>query len=854
MLNAMKSRIAGKNIKYFFIALIIFLTNNFVFAQNQVEVSGEQSIGVRNVNLDINSSKFNEYRDIRAGFFIPYMKLDFLNKDNWFISLNSTNLLLDDQSITAQIGDYGNRWKLNIVNNKTPKRISNFAQTVFSQSGKGFFTVPERAAIMNDGDPSTGTPSLVPTNPQMAVNDSIIADYVQRYLHPLSLNVQRELVAASLSLPRLGFINLNLTYSDERRNGNRINYGPIGDRPPRTLNIQFPEPVEYITREVSAKAEYTSSMFQVQLNYLFSIFENRIDNLTWENIYFSPVSGADFISTVPGTPRNVSTFGRRSLAPDNIYNNISLTLGINLPLESRLTSTFAMGFMNQDEQLLPYSFSSLGGDTSATGDGLSWNNPAKLPQQTANASIKTMRLDVDYSINLFDRFNLRPFLRYYDLNNETPTLQWKYVTQDAANTNGTVSYVNYRRNLAYSFTKLNFGVNAGYYLTFWRTSFNLGFTRENIDREFREANTTENIFEGRIRFRPVNMLSLSVGYLYGDRSIGTYNYKVTSSSYWYSFNQGANQVDNPQFLFANHPDLRKFDVSDRKRNELNINAGLTLLENLNFGISYRNRNYDFDSDINPVAPLAGTGVPLPNPADEFAQTPGLQLGLLKENGQNISFNVDYIAFERLTFNIFADRVEINSDVRGFVFNENQRREPSNAGIQSPTALGPWTDPNRIYNSETKQQTNTIGLGFSYEIIPAKLKILADYSLSLTKIDLKYSGYGSDPAYLGRDWETFDFGFNDPAKVNYDFYILNISLEYQVFEKLKFGLSYLFSKYYIQDWVEGAEGPWVEQVGSEYFLRDTSRDNRWGNRLVNMGIYLAPAYKAHAGFLTMSYVL
>ena len=43
-------------------------------------------------------------------------------------------------------------------------------------------------------------------------------------------------------------------------------------------------------------------------------------------------------------------------------------------------------------------------------------------------------------------------------------------------------------------------------------------------------------------------------------------------------------------------------------------------------------------------------------------------------------------------------------------------------------------------------------------------------------------------------------------------------------------------------------PWVESVGADTFLRDTSRSHQWGNRLFNMGTYLAPSYAAHIGWV------
>lgn len=834
-------------------AFIFSLFSIEILAQDQTEISGEQTIGVRQVDLDINSSKFNEYRDIRDGFYFQELSLEVLNiPNNWFLDLSSKNLLLDDQSIRAKLGNLGN-WNVIIYNNKTPHRFSNKAVTPYFNRGNGFFTVPDQVSIINDGDDATGTPSLVPTTAQMAINDSLIAAYLEGRLRPVNLGIQRELTAATLNLPSVGSFKFSLTYSDERRSGSRSTYGPIGDRPPRTLNIQLPEPVQYTTREVHANAEFVTSGFQLQVSYLFSMFDNRIESMRWENIYFTPNTGVDYITTVPGTARNVSNFGERSLAPDNFFHNITLSAGLNLPLNSRLTTTAAIGLMQQDEQLMPYSFSTLGGDMNPTfGDGLNWNNPNKLPLSTADAEIRTIRFDLDYSINPVSRLSLRPFVRYYKLENNTPTMQWKYVSQDVAGTDGNVNYRNYRRNLAYAFDKLNFGLDARHYFSFWRTTLSLGFTRENINREFREAGTEENILQASLRTRPVERLTLSAGYTFGDRDGGTYDYKVISQTYWYSFEQGAADVDNPQFLFADHPDLRRYDVSDRKRNELNFSATYAALEELDLTASFRHRNDDFDSEVMPVAPLLGTTVPLPNPEDANGLTPGQQLGLLKDKRQNITLSAHFIPSERWNIYIFADREDAISDSRGMVFNENQRREPSNAGIQSPTQLGPWTDPDRIFNTKSEQVTNTVGLGIGYEIIPGRLKFSTDFSISLTEVDLDYSGYGSDPEFLGRDWETFQFGFDDPGTIRHDQYILNASLEYQLLEKLILGFHYLFSRYYIQDWLQEPEGAWVENVGSEFFWRDTSRDNRWGNRLVNMGSYLAPAYQAHVGFVSVKY--
>src|SRR3990172_10137472 len=222
MLNTMKSRYAGKKILLFTITILFNSFGIEVLAQNQTEISGEQTIGVRQIDLDINSSKFNEYRDIRNGFYFQELSLEVLNTpNNWFLDLISKNLLLDDQSIRAKFGNLGNRWNIIISNNKTPHRFSNKAVTPYFNQGSGLFTVPDQVSIINDGDDGTGTPSLVPTASQMTINDSLIAAYLEGRLRPVNLEIQRELTAATLNLPNLGSFKFSLTYSDERRSGSR---------------------------------------------------------------------------------------------------------------------------------------------------------------------------------------------------------------------------------------------------------------------------------------------------------------------------------------------------------------------------------------------------------------------------------------------------------------------------------------------------------------------------------------------------------------------------------------------------------------------------------------------------------
>ena len=814
-------------------------------AEDRVETSGGVTLGVQQVDTDVDSAKFNQYRDLRDGFYVYGLDLEGVDTQTGrFFDFRGQNLLRDDQEIDFGLGNFG-IWRLDVNRNEIPNRLSNKARTPFINQGGGLFTVPSLVPIQDDGNDATGTPSLVPTTAQQAVNDNLVAGWLATHLRPTELGTQRNKTSAAVTLHPTDALKFRLSISDERKDGTKITFGPIGDRPPRTLNIQLTEPIDYTTRELRAEAEYTGPRYQARLAYLLSVFENNIDTLTWQNAFFSP-TGPDFIATVAGTPRNVSTFGQRALAPDNRYHNLSGSFGLDLPKASRLVVTAAYGWMTQDEALLPYSFSNLGSD---------WADTGKLPRANADAEINTTLFNLDYTVNPVERLNLRAFYRYYDLDNKTGSAQWEYVSQDTANTNGTVSYRNRRINLPFAYDKQNYGLDARYTLAFWRTTLGLGFEREEIDREFREADTDENIYRVSLNARPAGWMSLRAKYLFGDRKAKDYDFRVTSQSYWYDFAQSPSGVgvdrDNPAFAFANHPDLRKFDVSDRERNQLDISATVTPRRALDITGTFSYRKDDFDSSVRPSQPLLDFPVdPTHTITDEdrVRTTPGQQLGLLEEERQHFGVDAHHAPTDRWSIRAFANREIIESRIRGMVFNENRREnlgEIYDAG-NLITALGPWDDPDRLFNTTLKDRTNTVGVGGNYVIVPGRLNFLVDYTLSRGKVDLDYSGYGTQFA------DTFQFAFSNPDTVRHNQYTLNATLEYQLVKNLVFGLNYLFDSYSIADWMQEPSGGWVEQVGSEFFLRDSSRDNRWGNRLVALGSVLSPSYEAHVGSVTVTY--
>jgi hypothetical protein len=138
-----------------------------------------------------------------------------------------------------------------------------------------------------------------------------------------------------------------------------------------------------------------------------------------------------------------------------------------------------------------------------------------------------------------------------------------------------------------------------------------------------------------------------------------------------------------------------------------------------------------------------------------------------------------------------------------------------------------------------------------QLVPDHLSLIADYSFMLADVDIAYSGYG----VTNFDGTPFppnhQFYFSSPPTIREDQHLVNLRFEIPV-SKMLLIVGYTFEKYTLEDWEQSSSAPWVESLGAETLLRDTSRSFQWGNRLFNLGTYLAPSYTAHIGFVGFQY--
>ena len=783
---------------------------------------GKVTIGIQQVNNNTNSSVFTEYRDLRDGRTPIAFTYGATSASGLYVNFAGADVTRRDQSLGLSVGQPG-VWRLKATWDELPHDLSNKARSPYTSTSTGVLDVSQTMAITFK-KLATGAANAA----SVVASDAIAAAYMQANARPVTLGTTLKNGAFALQYSGIKSVNLSFGYTRREKAGSKIGYGPIGDRPPRTLNIQLAEPVDYATGDLTMAAEIVKPRYQVRAEYLVSQFENAIDVLTWRNVWASAPAGA----TYDTWDRAVGVYGRRPLTPDNRYQAMTFSGGIALPWASRLTASVALGTMEQDGALLPYAYQN---DMLAN---------KTLPRNSTQGKMQTTALSAEYSIAPLPRMNVRAFARHYELANKTPVAQWQYVTQDAASLTGTVSYMNKRVNQAFASDRQNLGVETTVRVPMLKGSFILGFEREDVGREHLEAaKTAENIVRLAWNGRPAKWMSARARLLHASLDAGEYDWRVPNRSYWYTAAE-ANDNNNPQAAFSNHPDSRSFNMSDRTRDQVDLMLTVTPASQLSVSARFKTRTDDFESGVTSVQPLLGLTV-----ADREARTPGNQLGLLKRSQQQLSFDVMYAPNERLGLNASYGHDLGTSDMRSIEFNEGNRLNPS---AVNTAVLGPWTRASSQWTADFEDRNSFMTVGGTFDVVPNKVTLAASYTSSTANMDIVFGGFGVT-SFDGTPFATnYQFAFPSQSAVEQRTSVTDLSLEAPLFGRMQARLGLRHERYTLDDWQQSAGAPQFETVGSDLLLRDTSRSHQWGNRLPNLGSYLAPGYTGTSAYVGLTY--
>src|SRR5262245_53354742 len=91
----------------------------------------------------LKDSKFNEYRDVRDGFYLRRADVRFYNilGTRNYVSFQSSNTVYRDQSYLGSFGQYG-KFKIQFRYDQIPHIYSDTARTLYTQTSRGVFEFP----------------------------------------------------------------------------------------------------------------------------------------------------------------------------------------------------------------------------------------------------------------------------------------------------------------------------------------------------------------------------------------------------------------------------------------------------------------------------------------------------------------------------------------------------------------------------------------------------------------------------------------------------------------------------------------------------------------------------------------
>jgi MtrB/PioB family decaheme-associated outer membrane protein len=632
-------------------------------------------------HVDTNSAKWKEYRDMSSGFVIPKLRLLGEGPGDRELDFNAENVRREDARYTLNYGVPGS-YEFLLDYNKIPHHFGNGGHMLWTQTAPGRLEIADPVQGALQGAVAT----QLATNPA-GINYTFLNGILSPYLataQGINLGLERNRLLARLDLGRLGPLSWGLEYDHEKRTGNRAFGGSFGF----SNATELPEPINYDTSGAQLAGEWNTSTSGLSLGYRHSKFENNVSTLIWDNPFRATPATDPNAYTAPGAGSvGGSNLGIADLAASNRADILFLRG------RTRFGSWFANGSasydsMKQDDPLLPYTLNSAITGINFNGSAFNPTNASSLPVRTAGRKTDATALNADLGTRFGQSLDLTFRYRYYDLDNKAPRISFPgYVRYDA------VWEAIGRITVPYSYKRQNAGAELGWDLA-RATRLALTFERESWDRKYREISSSdENIWKATFDSRPAPWFSLRSSYLYGDRSIGSYDVEAAEDSFLVP--AGA----------TNLPGLRKFDEAARKRHVYNVQGQLFPSDAWNFFVGLTGNDQKYGESL---------------------------FGLQKDATTSYNAELSYAPGDNFNLFLFVDRQD----------RKVRQKARQSGALPSTSPLDDWT-------ASLAETTDTLGAGLTAKLAHDwTLDLSANWSRSDGKADLFSPPGGAPDLALG----------------------------------------------------------------------------------------------------------
>jgi len=708
----------------------------------------------------LKTSKFNEYRDVRNGFYVRRIDLKFnnvLNSNNYF-SLKSQSTLYRDQSYLGTFGNYG-KFTIQFRYDEIPHIYSNTTRTLYTETALGVWAYPTLIRQTLQATASANLPSVI--NTQVVPQSNFITP-----------SIIRKGGTASVSY------NLN---PDWRWYGSYFRESERGVRPIGYImnsspsasatsgyGVELPEVLNYFNNLVTVGTEYGRHHWGVQGAYIGSFFQNGTKEMVWDN---------PFRLTAEGNKDPLS--GRASLYPDNHANYFSFAMGFDLGKYLRFVASITPGWLRQNEAFLPYTINTTF-NTCGTSGTQSCDSLSVLPAQSLHGDKRTLAMNYTLVSTAWKAIELKANYREYDYNNNTAALNLTPVQGDA-------SAPSPDQNTPFAFNRKNLELT-GIWDFARRSSVKLGYEAEWMDRSNRDAaHALENSLFAAVDWSPIKDFLFRVSYRHSDRKPDSYQDDQASDP-----TTGApvkcSDTTNVSFT-ADQRCHRRFDEASRLLDRGDILVQYSPSDRLTlsaFGGTLQN-NFNRPSGTNSPTAL--------NFLTATAATTGpyYLYGVIKDISWNYGLDLDYSLSQSVT--VFGEY----SHERYYKRIISRYRTPVSPPTTILTCAG-CDSPNNDWESVTREPVDIYTAGAD-TYFRKKINLSTYYSLSATKGNVNSQPLGDPTIVTGPD--TFlltgtNAAVDYPQTVN-RLHDVAVILKYRVTEKFAPRIEYHYQQWDNKDY-------------------------------------------------------
>lgn len=530
--------------------------------------------GALDTDVDSNSSRFEEYRDLSSGFWLPRILVSGSGGgDDRYFDFSATNADRSDARYTLGYGVLG-RYELTVDYNKIPHRFGNDGHMLWTRTGPGTYELPDptQAYLQN------AIQTQYNTN-RAGINYGFLNGLLQPFLataQEIDLGLERNRLRATLDLGRMGALAWRATYTHEARTGTR----PYGASFGFSNATELPEPIDYDTDGAQIAGEWNGKRGGIRVGYEYSSFKNNVPTLYWDNPFrFTSATDPSAYSSPGSGSIGGAAVGFADLAPDNQAG--TLFVGGRGKFGA-WTANGQVDYirMKQDDRLLPYTLNAAIVGVDEHGATFDPTNPANLPASRFDGKVDVLNATGNLGTRFADRFSLDFRVRYYDYDNGSSRIEVPgYVRYQA------VWEAIARQSVPYAYTRTDASAELGWDLT-RTTRLALAVVRESWDREYREvASSDEDTIRLTADSNPLPWLTLRASYDRGKRT--TSNYDVEAAEATFVEPEGATNI----------PSLRRFDEAERDVDAWNLQVQLTPGDAWAVAFSSTGRKESYDAEM-----------------------------------------------------------------------------------------------------------------------------------------------------------------------------------------------------------------------------------------------------------------